>query len=97
MIRNFLIEMQFEGVDPTIQLYCDNEAMIDFIKGDAVAKGARYMELRYWFTRDIYQRGGIRVDYMTGITLPADKLTKLGTKETHEAFRREILGLGLLD
>ena len=34
----------------------DNEAMIDFVKGDSVAKGVRHMEMRMWYTREKYEK-----------------------------------------
>jgi hypothetical protein len=30
--------------------------MIDFVKGDSVAKGVRHMEMRMWFTREKHEK-----------------------------------------
>jgi len=54
------------------------------------------MELRMWYVRERYKQGNVVIDWMTGAEIPADKLTKLGTREAHEAFARDILGLSLL-
>ena len=78
------------------QLYSDNQAMINFVKGEGVAKGVRHMELRMWYVREQYQKGQIILDYMPGEIIPTDKLTKLGTVMEHEIFRDNILGLKLL-
>jgi hypothetical protein len=95
-IKNILTELcqEFEQFS---KLFSDNEAMIKFVKGEGVAKGVRHMELRMWFIREKYKHGDIILEFMEGVRMPADKLTKLGNKASHAAFRREILGLGLLD
>ena len=77
-------------------LYCDNKAMVDFVKGEGVARGARHMERRLWYTRERVTLGKIFVFFMEGKRIPADKLTKLGNKQEHRAFTKDILGLGLI-
>ena len=71
--------------------------MIDFVKGDSVAKGVRHMELRMWYTREEYKKGNIDLEFIEGNKLVADKLTKLGSTEEHRRFTRDIMGLNLLD
>jgi len=94
-IKNALMEM---GVthNPVAQLKNDNKAMIDFVKGDGIAKGVRHMELRMWYTRNEYAKGNVNLEYMSGAEIPADHLTKLGTVEEHRQFARQIQGLQLL-
>jgi len=75
----------------------DNKATMNFIHGEGVANGVRYMELRMWYVRERCNEGNVVVDWMTRKEIPADKLTKLGTRETHEKFTRDVLGLSLLD
>jgi hypothetical protein len=94
-INNILQEMSIIHEYPS-QLYSDNQAMINFVKGEGVAKGVRHMELRMWYVREQYQKGQIILDYMPGEIIPTDKLTKLGTVTEHEIFRDNILGLKLL-
>ena len=79
------------------KLWSDNMAMVKFVQGEGVAKGVRHMELRMWYVRERYKQGGVLVDWMSGKEIPADKLTKLGTREEHEAFTRDIMGLCLLE
>eukprot|EP01038_Epipyxis_sp_PR26KG_P018206 gene18206-25611_t len=94
-INNILEEMHIKHIY-TSQLYSDNEAMINFVRGEGVAKGVRHMELRMWYVREQYQKGNIILNYMPGEIIPTDKLTKLGTTEEHKIFRDNILGLNLL-
>jgi hypothetical protein len=94
-IRNILEEMNFIVKEKPI-LYSDNEAMINFVKGDGVAKGVRHMELRMWYTREQYKMGGISLIHMPGCIIPSDKFTKLANKIEHIQFRYNIQGLALL-
>ena len=55
------------------------------------------MELCMWYVRERYKQGNVLVDWMSGKKIPADKLTKLGTREEHEAFTYDIMGLSLLE
>jgi len=47
--------------------------------------------------REKYKQGDVVLDWMTGRDIPADKLTKLGTRTEHEAFTKDIMGLQLLE
>jgi hypothetical protein len=40
--------------------------------------------------------GSVVIDWISGETIPADKLTKLGTREEHEQFTRDMMGHNLL-
>ena len=51
------------------------------------------MELRMWYVRENYKQGDVVLDWMTGSDIPADKLTKLGTRPEHVAFTKDIMGL----
>ena len=53
----------------------DNEAMINFVKGNSMVKGARHMELRMYYSREEYQKGRVQMEQQLGKLLTADKLT----------------------
>jgi hypothetical protein len=95
-VKNILTELGIILQSVPI-LWSDNQAMIRFVHGEGVAKGVRHMELRMWYAREQYNSGGIVLDYMSGETIPTDKLTKLGCKASHNVFTRNIMGLKLLD
>ena len=96
-IRNILDELHIPIQNNQPTLYSDNQAMIEFIKGNGVAKGIRHMELRMWYLRDKVKRGSTDIKYAKGSTLSADKLTKLGNNVSHFNFTVDIMGLKLLD
>jgi len=75
----------------------DNQAMINFVKGNATAKGVRHMELRMWYTREEYQKGNVSMEHHAGISLSADKQTKLGNVKDHRIFTCSVQGLPLLE
>ena len=50
----------------------------NFVKGNAMAKGARLMELKMWYSREEYQNGSVSIEHHAGISLSPDKQTKLG-------------------
>jgi hypothetical protein len=74
----------------------DNEAMINFVKGNSMVKGARHMELRMYYTREEYQKGHVQMEHQSGKILTADKLTKLGNVAEQRKFAADIQGLQLL-
>ena len=104
-IMNILTDLNMELIyllagiqslyNPQGQAYNDNKAMIDFVKGDAVAKGVRHMVLRMWYNKTEYQKGKIKLDHMSGKEIPADYLTKPSCKSTHRSFVIAIMGLKL--
>ena len=104
-IMNILKELNVELIysilglqslyNPQGQSYNDNESMLNFVKGDAIAKGVRHMALRLWYNKTEYQKGSIKLDYMSGKEIPADFLTKPSCKSTHRKFTIAIMGLKL--
>ena len=94
-VDNILTELNVER-EGKPKCYNDNKAVIDFIKGDGVAKGVRHMELRMWYTRLEYKAGKLEVEYFPGVHTPADKLTKPGNFTEHKEFTVNIQGLNLL-
>lgn len=95
-VTNVTEELPMQMVKPSL-LWSDNDAMIKFVKGEGVAKGVRHMEMRMWYTRDEYARGKYILNYMPGVIIPTDKLTKLGSAEGHRQMQRDVMGLKLLD
>jgi len=91
---NLLKELGIQPSKPVLQ--CDNMAMIDFVKGEGVAKGVRHMELRMWYTREQYLMNNMDLMYTSGKVISADKLTKLGDRLDHAEFMRDVQGLHLL-
>jgi hypothetical protein len=94
-VSNTLQDMGVDVVRPSL-LHSDNLAMINFVKGEGVAKGVRHMEMRMWYTREEYSKGKFELVHMPGKDIPTDKLTKLGSVVEHRIFTRNILGHNLV-
>jgi hypothetical protein len=54
-VMNLLIELDEYPILRTI--YADNEAMVNFVKGDAQGKGMKHASLRLWYVRQQLERG----------------------------------------
>jgi len=93
---NLLEELGF-AMSSIPQLWADNQAMIDFVHGEGVAKGVRHMMLRQWYIRENYDSGRINLKHMPGVKIPADKITKVTVTAEFRDFVVEVMGLKLLD
>ena len=94
-VQNVIDELRIP-FEKLLQFYGDNQAMVDFVKGDNIAKGVRHMALRMWYLREQYRYGSMEWHHVSGDSIPVDHLTKPASVERHQQFRRQILGLGLL-
>lgn len=94
-LMNILDELNITSYGRVSTLYNDNEAMLNFIRGDGMAKGIRHVELRQYYIREKYLEGRVLVTYMAGQVIPADQMTKIGSKEQFIMFRRDVMGLKL--
>ena len=73
-------------------VYGDNRAMIDFVKEDGEAKGIRHIELKMYYVREEFRKGRFDLEFMSGVRIPADLLTKVGSSKDFGVFREYILG-----
>eukprot|EP00981_Chlorochromonas_danica_P002182 scaffold435_cov174-Ochromonas_danica.AAC.2 len=78
---------------PAMTLYCDNQAMIQYVQGQGASTGARYIDIRLWYTREKLSTQELAIQYMPGDILPADLLTKLSNAPRHRAFRQVLLNI----
>ena len=60
-VYNTLTELTIDSKQPRVRQ--DNEAMINFVKGNASARGARHMELRMFYTREEYYKGRVNLEH----------------------------------
>ena len=95
-VKHRLDELQL-AFEKLRNIYTDNEALIKFVTGNGLSKGVRHIELRMWYTRELFQQGDINLQHMPGTQIPTNLLTKLGTASQHREFVVDIMGLQLLD
>jgi len=94
-ITNILEELSIE-LEGKNTIFCDNQAVIEFVKGNNNAQKCRHMDLRLFYIRDKLELDRYELVFMPGAEIPTDKLTKLAVREDHEVFTKSVLGLGLL-
>ena len=88
-------------VENLIQAECksvicgDNEAMINFVKGEATIKSAKHMEIKMYHAKEEYIKGTYELKHVSGVILPADVLTKVCTNERFRDFVGEVQGGGM--
>ena len=93
-LQNIFKELGIKVDTPT--LYGDNQASIEFIKGNNQPTGVRHMQLRLWMIRENYISNAVIFQHVPGATLLADYLTKLAYAVQHNIFAVSILGLRLI-
>ena len=91
---NVISELHDTNIKVTLESH--NLAMINFVKGEGVAKGVRHMELRMYYVREQYSQGFYELIHTKCTEIAADKLTKLGSRKDHRIFMENIQGLRLL-
>jgi len=70
--------------------------MINFVKRNASARGAGYIEQRMFYTREEHYKGRVNLEHRSGkiLIITADKFTKLGNVvEEHQKIAADIQGL----
>jgi len=95
-VRNILTELRVACSKAGPKIYSDNKAMLEFVKGEGVAKNVRHMELRMWYIREKHSQDNIDFAFMPGDKIPVDKFTKLGEPKNQGKFTFDILGHSLI-
>jgi hypothetical protein len=91
--RNVLAELGEYPQERTV--FSDNEAMVNFVKGDAQGKGVKHAMLRLFYVREQVDRG-IELQWVSGKTILANPMTKAVGIEEHLRSAHDVQGLGLL-
>ena len=93
-VRNILEEL---GEYPSERkIRADNEAMVDFVNGDAQGKGMKHASLRLWYIRQQLERG-YTLEWMPGTEILANPMTKAVHQEEQERHVKDVQGLKLLE
>ena len=94
-IRKLLAAFELhDGVSP-IPLYTDSANGIIIAKSKTINTSVRWLNNRFFFIRDIYTNGDMKLEKIDGHVNPADGLTKALHKDKFEAFQR-LIGMEIL-
>ena len=77
-------------INPTIQV--DNQPAIDPMVNQKMVKGNKHIMNRYYFVKDYYQKGIIKLKYVPTKENLADIFTKPMKKDGFEYIRDIIMG-----
>jgi hypothetical protein len=94
VVMNVLNELDEYPVLRTV--YADNEAMVNFVKGDAQGKGMKHASLRLWYIRQQIDRG-YELEWMAGTEILANPMTKAVHQDEQERHVRDVQGYGLFE
>ncbi|CAL1678230.1 unnamed protein product [Lasius platythorax] len=81
-LQNMLTELKCEEyLDKPTEIYCDNQATIQWIKNAKSSNKTRHVNLKFHFVRDEVENGNIVMTYVNTKDMIADCLTKSTPKE----------------
>jgi hypothetical protein len=92
--RNVLAELSQYPSDRFV--FSDNEAMVNFVNGNAKANGMKHATLRYFYVKEQIDRG-VELSWMSGKTILANPMTKAVHQAEHEVHCKEVQGLLLVN
>jgi hypothetical protein len=92
-VMNILKELGEYDVKRTV--YADNEAMVNFVNGEAHGKGMKHASLRLWYIRQQTDRG-YELYWMSGTQILANPMTKAVHQDEQERHLWDVQGRGLL-
>ena len=70
MTRLSTLLSELEMTTPLPIIHGDNKAMLDFVQGDGIAKGVRHIEIKMYYAREMFNKGGFEVKFIRGPTCP---------------------------
>ncbi len=92
LLTNLLEELGIE-VNKPIPIWEDNMAVIELISNDKILKGnARFIDRKYFATRDNVQKGDITLKYVDTANQIADCLTKAISGQRFQTFKKILHG-----
>ena len=86
-LKSLLLEIGFDV--GRVSIRCDSKCALALINGEE-SKTAKYIDVRYFFTREQQELGNILVTHIRGKEQPADMFTKPLPQTTFENYREQI-------
>ena len=74
-LRKLTVALGLEKPGP-VTVYCDSSNALDIVKRTGYSSSTKWVDNRYFFIRDAYNRGDIEFRWIDGHSNPADGLTK---------------------
>ena len=76
-LQNFISGLNLViSIPRPLKIYCDNSAAVFFSKNDKYSKGAKHMELKYFFVKEEVQKHRVSIKHINIDRMISDPLTK---------------------
>ncbi len=85
IIENFAHEFAF-----SMQLLRDNQVALTLVKNVYIYKKLKYIDVTYYYIRDLCKNNRIRVAFVSNVKIIANKLTKLLLKNKFKIFVKQL-------
>ncbi|KAF7568397.1 hypothetical protein PtrM4_130100 [Pyrenophora tritici-repentis] len=91
-LQRLLSQVGYVGNDlKPFKLYTDNQPALNMIRKDGHHERTKHIDAYFKYTKQQYKDGNLKLDYLPGVEMPADGLTKPLDKQEHAKF------IGLID
>ena len=74
----------------TIAILCDNQSCINMTKNPVFHDKSKHIEIRYFYIRDMMQKGAIKLQYVSTDEQVVDVLTKPLSRVKFKQFRGKL-------
>ena len=88
-MRKMLSDLFDLQLDATC-IYCDNQSYVKLSENPVFHDKSKHIEIKYHYTRDMVQRGPVKLQYVATDEQIADVLTKPLAKVKFEYFRENL-------
>jgi len=92
--KNLLGELDPDLVKSPITIFCDNQSAIKLMKNPTFHNKTKHIDIRYTFTRDLYEQKDIDILYISSENNCADILTK-GLNGPRHNYLCKLMGLDI--
>lgn len=90
-LQNMLTELNCrEYIIKPINIFCDNQATIQWLKNARSSTKTRHVNLKFHFIRDEIEKGNIEVLHVNSGKMIADCLTKFVSTDKLEWYRKQM-------
>ena len=82
-----LTQIGYAGTDlKPFKLYTDNQPALNMIRKDGYHERTKHIDAYFKYTKQQYKDGTIKLDHLSGVSMPADGLTKPLDRYEHVKF-----------
>jgi hypothetical protein len=88
-LQNLLSGLFSLGLEVTY-IWCDNQSCINFSENHVFHDRLKHIEIRYYYLRDMVQRGIVRIQFMTNEDQIVDVFTNMLSRTGFNYFRDKL-------